>query len=608
MQSEVQEARLRGTVAFHQDPAPGKTRGTNVRGEAIDLLNLGDGKMYFKIFRVDPLKYLSLDEMKKLQPNQLLARLEALVSQSVPLARVETDDFTVEGPIIGLDQKTDEAWVDGHGTLVQFAPRGLLSDKGLDAPNTKTDKKPAQAQSKGKAQPDANANQSPLKIAWFHAMHFKGESRNPQGVPVGRAQFYGDIRAENDESHILCQEMTVYMDRIVHLIRPKKDDKAAANQDRNSDRAPEPDPKPQIALIDCLHKVQVENRKYDPETPTLLQEKQIIEGEHVVYDKLSGNFLAMPPQDRPGMVYLYNREGQDPLTNPNPAQAAPVPATTAERRPIRPTANPTSGPAANTRRATAVVDRNGNAVAQGNGAGAASAKAKEKAKGKSKAEAAAAKPSKPQVPPKLKLTQIEFNDEMHGRFGTGKDGDTTETRWSNFFGDVQVLNSEVASDSVKFNYDDPPREGTFLTAQVVRVVSEPPPGGKGPARNFLWAWENAQAETIDTTIQADRIRYDSSKELFFAYGDEGREVAIAHSKIVGQPASTNHGNAAWYNRRTGAAEIVNPSSIQFVDDKYGVRPGLAVAQDTPEPRKKPLLPVRPPGRSYYERKGFNSGK
>src|SRR4029077_12014901 len=106
--SEIRDARLRGSVVFHEDPAPGKQRGTNVTGEAIDVTNLGENKMYFKVYNVDPDKAAPLDQRTKISPSELLARIETL-GRSYPLARVETEDFTVDGPKIGLNQLTDEA-------------------------------------------------------------------------------------------------------------------------------------------------------------------------------------------------------------------------------------------------------------------------------------------------------------------------------------------------------------------------------------------------------------------------------------------------------------------------------------------------------------------
>ncbi|MEA2632406.1 MAG: hypothetical protein QOE66_2625, partial [Chloroflexota bacterium] len=512
--TEIREVRLRGTVAFHQDPEPGKQRGTNVTGEAVDVTNLGDDKMYFKVYLVDPFKVFSLDRTAKVTPEQVLAMIKAL-GNSVPLARVETEDFTVEGPIIGLDQRTDEAWVDGRGTLTQLAARGLLTDKGLD---NATAAGPArvQVQAQAKAQPGADAKLTPMKISWKQSMQFRGQSTNPQGLPVAKAQFFADVRAEMEDSLLVCREMTTYMDRVVALDRPRRD-KAAAR----GNEAAEPEPKPQIALIDCVGKVVIISRKLDPDSPRTVLQKQRIEGEHVTYEKLTGNFVVPGA----GRVWLYNRKGQDSLASPLAAPAPTRgPATTAERRTITPTANPTSRTVPNTRRATEVVGRNSTAPTPTtiNAVTNAAEKAKEKAK-------AARTPLAP-----LELTQITFNDEMHGRFGTGKGADTIDTRWADFFGDVQLLHAVVANDTTMFDFDNPPMDGTFLTAQTVRVVSEPPPpGGKDPARNFLKAWENANAATYDTTIQADKITFDSLKELFYAYGEDGRDVLIVQQKTAG---------------------------------------------------------------------------
>ena len=131
------------------------------------------------------------------------------------------------------------------------------------------------------------------------------------------------------------------------------------------------------------------------------------------------------------------------------------------------------------------------------------------------------------------------------------------------------------------------------------MVSEPPPpGSSGGARSLLTAWENANAETIDMTIQADKITYDSSKELFYAYG-EFDQVYLVQQKFVGQPPVTTSGRAIKYNRRTGESELIDPKNIQFVDDKFGIRPGRALdrrgsqegqeaARALPRARPRPL--------------------
>ena len=45
---------LRGNVSFHQDPEKGKEKGTDITGEAIDLLNQGENATRFTVFHHDP--------------------------------------------------------------------------------------------------------------------------------------------------------------------------------------------------------------------------------------------------------------------------------------------------------------------------------------------------------------------------------------------------------------------------------------------------------------------------------------------------------------------------------------------------------------------------
>ena len=72
-----------------------------------------------------------------------------------PHARVVTEEMTITGPNIGLDQGADYAWVDGPGTLTQMAPRGLLTDKGLGQPPRDAKEK---GDNKAKASGKDNAN------------------------------------------------------------------------------------------------------------------------------------------------------------------------------------------------------------------------------------------------------------------------------------------------------------------------------------------------------------------------------------------------------------------------------------------------------------------
>ncbi|MGE5754455.1 MAG: hypothetical protein ACM35G_01875 [Planctomycetaceae bacterium] len=555
--AQIQEVRLRGAVAFHQDPAPDKKRGTDITGEALDTLSLGDGKSEFKVFHQDPTD-------PKARPNP-----------RAPRAKVETEDFSIEGPVIGLNQKTDRAWVNGPGSLTQMAQRGLLTDKGLDNP-------PADAKARAKGQPEAPPKQVPLKISWKTSMKFFGQSTDPQGQRVARAEFATDVRAEMEDALLLCQEMKTYMDRAVTLARPPKGKAKAADDGID---APAEEPKPQIGLIDCYggdvgdeyRQVIAVSRKLDPDTRALLQQQQI-EGEHILYDKRTGNFHVPGA----GLVYLYNREGQDAANGPLGAPA------TVSRPTVTPIADP-NPPAANARRATTIVGRNSS-----------------RSPAVETPKAVLAKPERAPLPP-LKLTQISFGQAMKGRFGTAKGSEKAETRWADFFGDVQVLNGQVASERETFDFDLPPPDGVFLTAQMLRVVSDPTSGGAdGSARHFLKAWESAYATTNDKTIQADIITYDSLNDLFYAYGTEGREVLIAQQGQVGQPYSTTGGSALRYNHKTGESTLIDPRTVQLVD-KAGGRPQPIKPSDLPKEKepKSSRAPFKKQGSSTTERKGFN---
>ena len=109
---EVRDLRLFGKVWLHQDPSPGKTKGQDASGEKLILHNEGPGRAIIDLYdRQDP-------------ENRKLAR-----ATPRPPAKVITEDMTIEGQVVGLDQTTDRAWAFGPGKLVQLTDRGLLSDK-----------------------------------------------------------------------------------------------------------------------------------------------------------------------------------------------------------------------------------------------------------------------------------------------------------------------------------------------------------------------------------------------------------------------------------------------------------------------------------------------
>ena len=631
--TEIDKVRLRGGVVYHQDPEAGKVKGTDVVGEALDLTRRGDDLMQFIVFNNDPSAPVAPNapapaatpaekardrtsaskglSRVALRPVAGAARpgFDPFDEQRRPLARVETDEMIIRGKVIGLDQKTDQAWVDGRGSVTQLAASGLLTDKGLQT-TSGAEPRPANA-ADGRARPGAKAKpkpekKSPMTVTFTERMRFYGRPVDPKSPAVGRAEFYGTVHAETDDATIDCTEvMRTYLDRTVKLARPAKPAPAPGD---DLPTPAEPEPKAEIAVVQCVDDVVLVNLKREEALPgqadadRAILEKQRIEGNELIYQKATGRFYV--PGE--GEVFLYQREGSDTQLVPSddkPAGNAPKPAreTTkpgsrgpGARAPgtVRPTAGPPTG-GAPVRRAPAV-------------AGRSSPRDPGELYDRTRA-AEAAKKLANALPPMV-LTHVKFSDSMVGRLGSGKESDKTETRMADFFGDVEAVHAKVAGPDSLLDPDDLPLGAEFMTSQVMRVVSEPtPPTRDNPdpsPRYYLKAWENAHAVADDKIIEADKITFDSLNNLFWAYGEGGRDVLIAQQVGTGMPAQIVKGSAAWHNHNTGESNLIDPKNAVLLDQRTGERPKPVPPKDK---KDKPKLPKRQKFKNPYgtfERKGF----
>jgi hypothetical protein len=232
---------------------------------------------------------------------------------------------------------------------------------------------------------------------------------------------------------------------------------------------------------------------------------------------------------------------------------------------------------------------------------AAAGAAAKKAAGAAAKKAAGVSPAGRQ----LEVTVVKFDERMQGRFLTGKEHEH-EPRKADFFGNVEAIHAPVESTKVKVEFDKPPVGYSHITAQTMRLVSEPPkasePAGT-PSRTYMQAFDNAYVHRADATIQADRITFDSEKNLFWAYGDQGRDVRIEQYKGIGQQSNVSYGRAARFNQKTGEASVIDPQSVQFHDFKTAQRP----KPDKPVTPKPPVKPKRSrmPNRTNVERRTFN---
>ena len=103
-------------VSLHQDPAPARPRDRTPSARRSSSTTKG---------REGDLQSLS----SRSQGEDRGGRRPA---PRRPLAQVITEDKTIKGEVIGVNQKTDEAWVYGPGKLIQLTDRNLMTDKAED--------------------------------------------------------------------------------------------------------------------------------------------------------------------------------------------------------------------------------------------------------------------------------------------------------------------------------------------------------------------------------------------------------------------------------------------------------------------------------------------
>ncbi len=596
-QSEIREAWLWGSVAVHQDPAEGKTIGQDASGEALYLDNPSKGKAITFVFQRE------LKEMRAL-PGPL------------PPAKVESDDKTITASggagIIAMNQTTDQAWVEGPGTLTQITTRvakspvdspgldpktaGTLPSGGASSPGVSRSSVPLLPNQNNRP-PDQTANVNvstragralsdkvSSTICFSEGMEFNGQSIDPEGYAAGRADFYGVATAQLEDSLLHAEAgMIAYTDRPVPfaqlgaLNKPKSKEPTIDDEAGGNNRTEEG---PQLAIIECYRNAIGISRKVDPARPEVLQQQRIEAEELLVYDRRTGNF-HIPGK---GKVYLYDRSdnSQSESTNPDVSRT------------------PSSQPDVSTRMVTS--DRG----SKGKVRPIDSHQIMSRDSRQTQIPIAPAGP-KTEEYQSLILTQIHFVRGMRGRFGSTGEYDRVEPQWYQFFGDIQLARAKVSSPRSRHNLDKLPDDGLFLTGQTLSVRTEPPQVGSppsAPARDYVKVWENAYAYSSDKVLQADVITYDSEKDLVYAFGEGGRGVNYAQQIANGQPSSQGLAKAVRFNPKTGAADFIENAAAQLIDKNSGVRPQSATLVDPDFKKKKPPKKGFRIQSNSVERRGF----
>jgi hypothetical protein len=296
--SRVQEVRLRGDVHIHQGPAEGKSRGTDVTGQAVDLIARDEGQLW----------------------------VEAHGDDRAP-ARVESDTMLLEGPKIGLDQSADFAWVKGGGRMKQDgppAPPPSRTDQAVAPEVRKTSyQAPATEPANALAKSDVKAGPStpfaaakgPVSITWTQEMQFFGRPNDAASQGHAYALFLGDVKAITPDASLACGQMKAYLDGPVAFQKPEPRD--PNDRDPSSVNSK---PKPKIVLMHAIQNVLLTHRKVNPVTGRLDQ-KGIVTGPRLSYDLDRGDFLV----EGSGQVKLYQPKGaKSPLGGARPAAPAPT--------------------------------------------------------------------------------------------------------------------------------------------------------------------------------------------------------------------------------------------------------------------------------------------
>src|SRR5262249_9551616 len=98
-------------------------------------------------------------------------------------------------------------------------------------------------------------------------------------------EFYKDVHAETEDSSIDCRDvMRTYLDQTVKLVRPRREPKPSSEGKKGGSggEAEAEEPKPEVALVECISDVVVINRKRDPEPLKGVTEGQRIEADSPV--------------------------------------------------------------------------------------------------------------------------------------------------------------------------------------------------------------------------------------------------------------------------------------------------------------------------------------
>jgi lipopolysaccharide export system protein LptA len=240
--NDLEKLWCEGAVHVRQEPESKDDKGVDITGQTLQLVKFPEGHI--------------------------------LTVTGAP-AEVQLDKLTILGPEVNIDQKDNKAWVNGLGAMrmPSNAKLGTMQD-GRATSTT--------------AKPSATDKPTELTVHWNRDMFFDGR----------RAVYHGGVQAEQDNSHLTCLEMQVFLDRFVSL---KEGDKSG--------------PPAKVENLVCDKSVRVEDT--DRQNGRLVR-YQRIESQELSFNNEEGVMLAPGP----GVLRIL-QWGTKGEAGPNPTPAKP---------------------------------------------------------------------------------------------------------------------------------------------------------------------------------------------------------------------------------------------------------------------------------------------
>jgi lipopolysaccharide export system protein LptA len=412
------------------DPTKPEDKGVDIKGSTLDLTWRPEGNLLI----------VSADD-KASQPNE----------NWDDLAQMLVNNLYIIGPEIAVDQKDNTVAVEGSGAMMMESATTVAGT---------VKKEPV-----------------PLTIHWTKSMLFTGKS----------AMFQGEIQAEQENSRMACEALTVFFDRAISL---KEGGKAT-----NGEKGEKP---PRVETMVCDRKVLIEEAtpETDPKTGKPVIEAKTGRPKLGSYKRISAPTVEVETSEKaaadlkdanklrasgPGKVWLFQR-GADPLASADP-----------------PGSKPATKPA-----------------------------------------------KKPDDEDEMKLTYVEYGKSMLGNSQTGKINFWGGVRALNMPGDDPSAEIDLDAMLAQFQL---PKGATYLTSDQLEVIGEKGPDGKTyqkmTATRRVWVKANEYEASCDT------LHFDESKDSIAFYGNENGMATLTRRLKKGGPEEAFKGKVIIYQRSTG---------------------------------------------------------